>query len=427
MDNVSKTFCIYPWMHQMIETDGDVKLCCVAETPTTKVQGKHMNINRTKLSGIWNSEYMQDVRRRLLQGKQVSDCGNCYKRERRGEKSMRQFVNEASPHKVADILNTYDTPDSTNIVDTMPTYLDLRFGNLCNLRCRMCTGKYSHELGEEFESIRQDNAVWSEMFPETFSFPKYDWANDKEFWKDIEQYIPYIENIYLTGGEPTLVEGNYDFLNKLITEGVNHKVSLSFNTNVTNFQQRFLDVIDQFKHVRLSLSIDGTEGVQEYLRYPSKWKAVERNMKLLTDKLKESNSLYAISFTPSLNIINLANFPKYIDWAYDLATSNNLPNVLWDMAPIRVHGPEYLDLWHANPLYRDFCTMAYNDVDEKKVDFFKNLRPFFDETLDCIQNQFSDDAEGNLKTLSLFNAGIDKKRGTLIEDYIPYSQLIYEQ
>jgi len=71
--------------------------------------------------------------------------------------------------------------------------------------------------------------------------------------------------------------------------------------------------------------------------------------------------------------------------------------------------------------------MAYNDVDEKKVDYFKSLRPFFDETLDCIQNQFSDDAEGNLKTLSLFNAGIDKKRGTSIEDYIPYSQLIYEQ
>ena len=135
MKELSKTFCVYPWVHQMIETDGDVKLCCIAETPTSKETGKHMNINRNKLSELWNDPYMQDIRRRMLEGKQVKDCGQCYRKEREGERSMRQVINP-----------TWEIESPTTTVETMPRYLDLRFGNLCNLRCRMCTGMYSSEL-----------------------------------------------------------------------------------------------------------------------------------------------------------------------------------------------------------------------------------------------------------------------------------------
>ena len=95
MKELSKTFCVYPWVHQMIETDGDVKLCCIAETPTKKETGKHMNINKNKLSELWNDPYMQDIRRRMLEGTEVRDCGQCYRKERDGERRLKERDGES--------------------------------------------------------------------------------------------------------------------------------------------------------------------------------------------------------------------------------------------------------------------------------------------------------------------------------------------
>ena len=43
---------------------------------------------------FWNSEYMQDVRKQMLTGEQVSECEACYKNERLGIKSLREEANE---------------------------------------------------------------------------------------------------------------------------------------------------------------------------------------------------------------------------------------------------------------------------------------------------------------------------------------------
>ena len=68
MTEISKTFCVYPWTHQMIDTNGAVKLCCVAEDPTTKESGNHMSVKNKNLSELWNDPYMQSVRQRMLNG-----------------------------------------------------------------------------------------------------------------------------------------------------------------------------------------------------------------------------------------------------------------------------------------------------------------------------------------------------------------------
>ena len=181
MKELSKTFCVYPWVHQMVETNGDVKLCCIAESPTLKESGQHMNINKHKLSELWNDPYMQSVRQRMLDGKQVKDCGQCMRKEREGEKSMRQIIN---PGWQVDNANLF--------VKTLPKYLDLRFGNLCNLRCRMCTGMYSSELGQELESIRQTNKDFQKMYPDSLEYPVYDWSNDQTFWSDLEKCLNFV-------------------------------------------------------------------------------------------------------------------------------------------------------------------------------------------------------------------------------------------
>ena len=125
---ISKTFCIYPWMHQMIDTNGAVKLCCVAEDPTlpnrfgdVKSEGQAMHVDQTSLSNAWNSEYMISVRERMVTGKQVMDCGQCYRKEREGQSSFRLRANKDWKEKVKQVEQYYKSFDDEYNTADQPT------------------------------------------------------------------------------------------------------------------------------------------------------------------------------------------------------------------------------------------------------------------------------------------------------------------
>ena len=411
-------------MHQMIDTNGAVKLCCVAEDPTVKDHGKSMNVTDTDLSSVWNNDYMQNVRKRLLEGQQVKDCGQCYRKERRGEYSFRQRANQDWENEVDKILL-----QEKLTVDEPPKYLDIRFGNLCNLKCRMCTGIYSKILGEELEAIADKDEEFRLLGPDSAKSYTFDWYDNPSFWQDLKKYIPHVKLIYLTGGEPTLVQGNYEFLQQLIDKGHAQNISLVFNTNVTNFQQRFLDIINQFKQITLNLSIDGVEGVQEYIRYPSKWKHIQKNMDLLMTKIKQSRTRFKLVFTPTVSILNVADFKTLVEWAYNFAVDNHTENSIWDMQPIFLHGPQFQDMIYATNHYRYYALQNLQKIDQDALTYFKPLQKFYDEVIDTLKNKYENEPDSIMfrKQLHKWNTSIDNSRGIKIQDYIPYSELLYEQ
>tara|TARA_S200002703_G_scaffold133073_1_gene121109 strand:+ start:1363 stop:2634 length:1272 start_codon:yes stop_codon:yes gene_type:complete len=423
MDNTSKTFCIYPWIHQMIDTNGAVKLCCVAEDPTTKDHGKNMDVTQSNLSTLWNSDYMQNVRERLLEGKQVKDCGQCYRKERRGEYSFRQRANKDWPEQVQKTML-----NPTKVVDDMPQYLDVRFGNLCNLKCRMCTGIYSKILGEELKSIADKDEEFRLLAPDSAKSYTFDWYDNPNFWDDLEQYMSSVKLIYLTGGEPTLVQGNYEFLQQLVDRGYAKNISLVFNTNATNFQARFLNIVSNFHAVTLNLSIDGVGGVQEYVRFPSKWTQIQKNLDMLVEKIKSTDCKFNLVFTPTVSILNVGSFDKIIDWAYTFCTDNLSNRIRYNMQPIFLHGPVFQDMIYATQEYRNYVLQTIKQVDANKINYFENLPTFVSEVIDTMENKFEDPetAKFHRKQLFKWNTEIDKKRGTDITNFIEYSNLIYE-
>jgi MoaA/NifB/PqqE/SkfB family radical SAM enzyme len=415
---MSKTFCVYPWMHQMVDTDGSVKLCCIAETPTKKPEGSHMHVSKNKLSDLWNDPYMVNVRQRMLNGEQVKDCGQCYRKEKRNEFSFRQKAN-----------NDWDIDSTNTTLINLPKYLDIRFGNLCNLRCRMCTGMYSSELGEELESIADKNEQFRLLGPDSAKIYTFDWYSDEsKIWVELEKYVRFLDLIYLTGGEPTLVEGNYKFLQKLIDSEDSKRISLVFNTNVTNAQKRFLNIISKFKRISLNLSIDGTEGTQEYIRYPSKWKTITKNLNTIVEHSKTTETGFDFNFTPAVSIINVANFNSLIEWAYNLAINNQHKNITWDMQSIFLHGPEFMDMIHSTVEYRNLCLDNLNKVTKEQLQFFPCLEKFYNEVVNTLKNKFEHQTEADSyrKQLKLWNDEIDKKRKISIHDYFNYAGLLYE-
>ena len=434
----------------MVDTNGSIKLCCVAEDPITpnkfgdtKSAGQEMTVNKQSLGSAWNSEYMLSVRERLVKGQQVQDCGQCYRKERNGEYSFRQRANEHWADETKQVLDQYNSYDieyekandfekekmqmTKYMVEDMPVYLDIRFGNLCNLKCRMCTGLYSKKFGEELESIANTDEKFRMLAPDSAKVYNFDWYDNPNFWKELEQYMPHIKLLYLTGGEPTLVQGNYDFLQQLIDKGYAKNIGLVFNTNVTNFQDRFLNIISKFRHVCLNLSIDGIGGVQEYIRYPSKWKAIVKNMNMLMDKIKSTNTKFDLVFTPTISILNVGSFHELIDWCYNFSNANPSDKIYWDMVPIFLHGPQFQDMIHASHDLRQFAINNLESVEQKQIDHFANLKSFYDEVIFTLKERFEDEIEAQnfRKQLFKWNYSIDKNRGINITNYIPYSKLIY--
>ena len=142
---MSNTYCVYPFINVHTNTDGRCKLCChVYGEDYVQVNGKDAILGKTKWDNIWNSEYMLDVRAKMLAGMYVKECGRCYEHEQKGLQSSRQWANE-----------NFKAP----VLHSNPTHLELRLGNKCNLKCNSCWSVSSDQIYKERKKILQQETV----------------------------------------------------------------------------------------------------------------------------------------------------------------------------------------------------------------------------------------------------------------------------
>jgi len=151
----SASFCISPFIQAEIMTTGIVKPCCMFASPVSEGE-KVMSVYTEPFDRIWNSENLRDVRRRMIFGEAVEQCQNCSSIERRGERSPRVEANQAwsalgwaNPHNetledlvVTALANDFRMPAG-------PAWIDLDLGDLCNLKCRMCSPTSSSSIAKD--------------------------------------------------------------------------------------------------------------------------------------------------------------------------------------------------------------------------------------------------------------------------------------
>ena len=196
----NKSFCMYPWIHLHAFPTGEAYPCCNTEMP--KLVG---NTRHNTLEEIWHGSKMQDIRAKMLRGEAVKGCSRCYEQEDSGFFSMRMSANKHFGHHIA--LTDNSAPPMKMI------YWDIRFSNLCNLKCRSC--------GHIFSSNWYDDQV---------KLAGQEWANhnnrinfagktEDDIWKQLEPQIDNLEQVYFAGGEPLIMEEHYRLLNELIKRG----------------------------------------------------------------------------------------------------------------------------------------------------------------------------------------------------------------
>ena len=267
-NGMSDTYCVYPFINVHTNTDGRCKLCChVYGEDYIQLDGKDAVLGKTDWHNIWNSKYMLDVRSNMLAGKPVKECSRCYEHEEKGLQSSRQWANE-----------NYKQP----LLHSNPTHLELRLGNHCNLKCNSCWSVSSDNIYKERKKIVANEKLpqWlsDQWNHEIKSVEAHDWQwyETQEFRDFVDQVAPTLERLYMTGGEPTLIQANQYVLDKLVEAG-NTKCHVAWTTNMTTWPEGFYSKLDFFDSSEVQMSIDGYGDHNMYIRYPTDWNKVEEN------------------------------------------------------------------------------------------------------------------------------------------------------
>jgi len=161
------------------------------------------------------------------------------------------------------------------------------------------------------------------------NFDNSPWHNKRQFngIKDLNLLQPYSDDqieeiideigpnarIYCTGGEPSLVKKTTRLLEVLVEKGYNKTVLLQFNSNFQTLNQKWFDLLKNFKGDMLP-SLDGVGQTAEYVRYPCDWKKVDSNIKTFIEQCGET---WTVKCMPTVSIVSIFGLKDLYKWWYD--------------------------------------------------------------------------------------------------------------
>jgi len=385
-------FCVMPFVHAFV-TPNKISPCC-AYVGDLKFNSKEQ---------YWTSEQLKQIRANFLQNKQDKGCWDCWDKEKRGYSSLRQHSNQIYSKHIDEIKQgkTFDNP----------FYLDLRLGNLCNLKCRMCVSEWSSQIADEI--LKNPNEDWGNDRPSEKIIEL-----DDDTWQTLDKWIPYVKRVFMTGGEPTIIKRNLDYIQKIIKTGHSKDIELIFTTNATNVNKEFLNVVKDFDKVHFSVSIDGTGDLANYIRFPSNWEKVKENLYTI------GQNEVGVALNTTVQWLNMTRLDEMFNFVEEFAESK--PKQFAGVWFQLVQHPEYLDPIFAPKFMKQ---KAIKDIDN----FLANSKILNDEKFNNIlygefanslrqTKQFLFENIDNEKHTDVFlkrMATLDRLRGQKLIDILP--------
>jgi radical SAM protein with 4Fe4S-binding SPASM domain len=281
--SVSNTFCILPWLHLYANPNGDVLPCCLA----SKSLG---NLHNDSIVKIWNSTEYQKLRERMLNGEKSEHCKDCYILEEKGIKSKRQGDLEAFKDFIGGAVSVQPELDIK--------FLDIRWSNICNFKCKTCSGDYSSK--------------WATAERRKNIFMFAGGKDNHQLYEDIKPHLTNLKVINFGGGEPLLIDQHYEILEYLI-EHNSTNTRLIYNTNFSKLSYKNKNVVDlwnKFKHVSVFASIDSWGDRAEYIREGTDWKSIEENFQLIKTQCPHVQ----LKMNVTVSIFNLYTLTDLIDY-----------------------------------------------------------------------------------------------------------------
>lgn len=355
-------FCPEPFTNLMTSIGGSLKPCC------------HIDVEN------WKGYDIESIRKEFINGGgDIIDkcCTRCIKQEETGNKSFRQNYLEK-------FLNRNLEIDLEN-----PPLLTLEYkaqNNLCNLRCNMCWPMTSSGLAKE-------NLALGKPIPEKM--------NNTAHYK---RETPYIDldgllELKLVGGETLAIAENYEVMERCPPDVI---LNITTNGTVTpKFNGKdIFDYIPKFKEVNIHVSVEFWGNKNNYLRYPSKWRTITKNVKKFKSYINCN-----VEYQATVNALNVGYMNEFFDHS-DCPV--NIDNLVYG-------GGEIYSVVSTPPEIRDKYIEKYYTFYRKEIDHIIS---------------YLEDIEYDEEQMWMMLRDIkdrDKYRGTCLTDILPEWKSYYEK
>ena len=337
------TACSHAWNSLGMNPFGRVR-ACGRSVPNTD----NPSLKIVSIAQAWNSDYYKQLRLDMLAGVENKNCDKCHVQEQLGGISKRMQINKDTSF---DVVAARANTNIDGSVDHSPTNIDIRVGNICNLKCIHCwTGNSSKWFEDKLLLDKYENT-------QNYKIDNKWISKNGSIWQYVRDNCNTIQRLNILGGEPFASKEHNQLIDWLIA---NDKVNIELNY-VTNGTLLYPDVVEKlkkFKHVGLGISLDDTHSRAEFLRFPTKWKLLEQNLQYVN---KSFTGAYFLWSCYNMNFYQLADTYNYC--------SNNFNNMQFRLGDF-VNSPSHMSVQNLPLEFKHEITNRVKDVPD--VEFFLN-------------------------------------------------------
>jgi MoaA/NifB/PqqE/SkfB family radical SAM enzyme len=324
------TICMLPWISIETSPIGTARPCCMALDEITDANGKKMDLNQTTVEIIYKSAYMQTLRQQFRSGHKPETCKRCWDEEAAGRNSKR--LN--SKIRLKELLPTIDwqndSPDQL-------WFLDLKLGNICNLKCRICgswsSSKWAAEELEYIDDKQNKKQHLAYQWLRQGAWPRNTKTN---FWSNLKELLPQVRYFEFTGGEPWLIQEHFDLLEFAAANGYSKNIDIHYNTNATQPIESHLELFSKFRRVDIAFSVDNVGQRFEYERYGSDWNLAN---KIIDDTHNAKNTTCKNITTQLCFTVNIQNV-YYLDELLTWAATKKFGSIYFNL----LHSPNHMSI-----------------------------------------------------------------------------------
>lgn len=315
VDSVSPTFCLAKWYQTTIYLQTGETHSCYHPKP----HAIPLHELRESPASLHNTNQKKLERKQMLDGKKPSGCQYCWKIEAlgAGHVSDRHIRNARfySEDKISEITSAGWS------YDVIPEYVEISFGNECQMRCVYCHPKSSSAWAKEINEHGTYNTNdHQQLVPINLRKEESNPYVDA-FWTWWPTLATNLKTLRITGGEPLLHTSMWKLLDYLEQNPEPH-IELQINSNLSIkpalvdrliSKSNLLKSNDKIKWFELYTSLD-TWGIRaEYIRNGLDLVQWNNNFERFL-----SNTQSPISLMITVNLLSVSSFKqllvKILEW-----------------------------------------------------------------------------------------------------------------
>ena len=316
INKISPTLCLAKWDHTTIYLQSGETHSCY-HPPPHQISLEEIKDNP---SALHNTCTKKQERKDMLNGKQPKGCQYCWNIESLGDEYISdRHLKSASIYKQP-LFTDIITKGADYNID--PAYVEISFGNECQMSCLYCHPKASSSYYKEIElhgayPTQSHNCDISNLMINKEEDNPY----VKAWWKWYPELSKTLRTLRITGGEPLLHQSFWKLL-EFLEQQSNPNLELMVNSNLSVKEvlaNRLIDKINdllannKIKSFKLFTSVDTWGSRAEYIRNGLDLELWERNFNNILTNLP-----VPVSLMITYNIMTVSSFQsllaKILDW-----------------------------------------------------------------------------------------------------------------